>query len=261
MGPADAGIEAIEDAARIAESAFGADSLQAALVRVRLASSMTLLGDYAQSEKLFRSAVPVLEARLGEDHSSTLSALTNLGYLYHRRHDEENAEIIHKAVLERQIAKHGPVHRAVAKSYQNLASAMTQLGRYDESIPLHRKAYEIFRSVLNDDNYVIGFPLLSIAYAELQRDNADAAEAAARECAAPLPRERTRHLPRGRSGLSGRPIARAARKPRRRRQARRGIAMPHACRQHSGPLPDDLSDAGALTHSAPVAERALVLRF
>lgn len=39
------------------------------------------------------------------------------------------------------------------------------------------------KSVLNDDNYMIAFPLLSIAYAELQREHgAEAeAEAAARE--------------------------------------------------------------------------------
>jgi hypothetical protein len=37
------------------------------------------------------------------------------------------------------------------------------------------------KSVLNDDNYMIAFPLLSIAYAELQREHGAEAEAAARE--------------------------------------------------------------------------------
>jgi tetratricopeptide (TPR) repeat protein len=91
------------------------------------------------------------------------------------------AEQIHAELLNRQIAKRGPVHREVAISYQNLASAITHLGRYDESIPLHQEAYRIYKDVLNDDNYMIAFPLLSIAYAELQRNNAGAAEQAARE--------------------------------------------------------------------------------
>ena len=39
-------------------------------------------------KKLFQSAIPVLESRLGEDHSSTLSALNNLGYLYNRRKEK-----------------------------------------------------------------------------------------------------------------------------------------------------------------------------
>jgi eukaryotic-like serine/threonine-protein kinase len=175
---------AIEEAQNVANSVFGPDSLQAALVRIRLASSMTIFGDYESSEQNFKAAIPVLESRLGENNSTTLSALNNLGYLYNRRNDYANAERIHRELLERQIEKHGPVHRAVADSYQNLAGAITQLGRYDESIPLHRKAYEIYKAVLNDDNYIIAFPLLSTAYAELQRHNAMAAEAAAREALA-----------------------------------------------------------------------------
>ncbi len=181
MESEESAFRAIEEAQDVANSVFGSDSLQAALVRVRLASSMTMFGDYEGSERNFRAAIPVLEARLGEEHSSTLSTLSNLGYLYNRRHDYANAERIQREVLARQIKKHGPIHRAVADSYQNLAGAITQLGRYDESIPLHRKAYEIYKAVLNDDNYIIAFPLLSTAYAELQRHDASAAEAAARE--------------------------------------------------------------------------------
>jgi tetratricopeptide (TPR) repeat protein len=124
---------------------------------------------------------PVLEARLGNDHSCTLAALNNLGYLYSRSNDQASAERIHREILARRIARHGAIHRSVADSYQNLAGAITRLGRYDESIPLHRKAYETYQAVLNEDNYVIGLPLLSTAYAELQRDDAVVAEAAARE--------------------------------------------------------------------------------
>jgi serine/threonine-protein kinase len=171
----------LREAERVALDAFGADSLQAALVQVRLASSMTNRGDYAGSERNFLAAIPVLEARLGENHGSTLAALNNLGYLYHRRGDLAGAEQTHRELLKRNIAKHGAVHRAVGDSYQNLGGALTHQGRYAESVPLHRKAYEIFRSVLNEDNYVIAVPLLSIAFAELQRDDLVAAEAAARE--------------------------------------------------------------------------------
>ncbi len=181
MEAADAAYAAMTEAERIADTVFGSDSLQAALVRVRLAATMTSIGDYEGSERNFREAIPVLETRLGKNHSSTLSALNNLGYLYHGRNNRAKAEEIHTELLERQIAKHGPLHRAVGDSYQNLASAITHLGRYDESIPLHQEAYRTYKAVLNDDNYMIAFPLLSIAYAELQRKNAAAAEQAARE--------------------------------------------------------------------------------
>ena len=171
----------IDEAGALADAHFGEESLQAALVRIRLASTLTTAGDYGRSEKNFLEAVPVLEARLGKEHSSTLSALNNLGFLYSRRGEQARAEQIHAELLQRQIAKHGALHRNVADSYQNLAGAITHLGRYEESIPLHREAYRIYRTVLNEDNFIIAFPLLSISYAELKRGNADASEEAARE--------------------------------------------------------------------------------
>ena len=174
-------LASIAEAGSLADTHFGSQSLQAALVRVRLASTLTVAGDYAGSERNFLEAIPVLEARLGKDHSSTLNALNNLGFLYSRRGDQAKAEQIHAGLLERNIARHGPLHRHVADSYQNLAGAITHLGRYDESIPLHREAYRIYREVLNEDNFLIAFPLLSIAYAELERGSAGASEEAARE--------------------------------------------------------------------------------
>jgi tetratricopeptide (TPR) repeat protein len=174
-------LAAIDEAGSLADTHFGPESLQAALVRVRLASTLTTAGDYAGSERNFLEAIPVLEARLGKEHSSTLAALNNLGFLHSRRGDQAKAEQIHAELLERQIAKHGRLHRNVADSYQNLAGAITHLGRYDESIPLHREAYRVYREVLNEDNFLIAFPLLSISYAELKRGNSGASEEAARE--------------------------------------------------------------------------------
>ena len=172
---------AIRDAEEIANNAFGESSVQATSVRIRLASTMTMYGDFEGSEKNFLAAIPVLERQLGPEHSSTLGALNNLGYLYSRSKAEAKGEEIHRELLERRIAKNGPSHRSVGDSYQNLAGVITKQGRYDESVPLHRKAYDIYKSVLNDDNYMIAFPLLSISYAELQRARGAAAETAARE--------------------------------------------------------------------------------
>lgn len=171
----------VREAEQVARQVFGADSLQAALVQVRLASSLTNRGEYDASERHFLAAIPVLEARLGPNHGSTLSALNNLGYLYHGQGNLGGAERLHRELLTRKIAKYGEQHSAVADSYQNLGGALTHQGRYDESLPMHRKAYETFKAVLNDDNYVIAVPLLSIAYVQLQLGAPSAAEAAARE--------------------------------------------------------------------------------
>jgi len=181
MESLDEAFEAINRASVIANLAFGEDSLQAALVQVRLASTMTTYGDYENSEKNFRASIPVLEAKLGEDHSSTLSALNNLGYLYSFRGDHVKAEEIHRALLQRNIAKHGPVHRAVGDSYQNLAAAVHDQGRLREAIPLHRSAYDIYKEIFNDQHYMIAFPLMSMAKVELSLGEGIAAETISRE--------------------------------------------------------------------------------
>jgi tetratricopeptide (TPR) repeat protein len=171
----------IEEALEIATSVFGETSLQAATVHTQLAATLTRIGDYAESEHNFMAAIPVLEAQLGEEHSVTLSALNNLGYLYTFSGQLVKAEQLYRQLLERQLIKNGLIHRIIGDSYQNLASTITKQGRYDESIPLHRKAYEVYKSVFNDEHYIIAFPLLSISYAELQLDHGQRAESSAGE--------------------------------------------------------------------------------
>lgn len=172
---------AIAEAQDVANESFGETSLLAATVKVRLAATYTQLGDYAHSEQNFLEAFPVLESQLGEDHTVTLRAMNNLGYLYLRRGDLAAAEGLFQELLQRQIAKHGLVHRFVADTYQNLAGAITKQGRFDESVPLHQQAYEQYKRLFDDNHYLIALPLLSIGYAELQRGDGLAAEAAARE--------------------------------------------------------------------------------
>jgi len=174
-------LAAIAEAQEIVSVTFGKTSLQAASVRVRTASMMTRLGDYEGSESNFQAAIPVLETQLGKDHSVTLSAMNNLGYLYAVSGEQAKAEQMYRELLERQLVKNGLLHRFVGDSYQNLAGSITKQGRYDESVPLHRKAYEVYKSIFDDNHYMIAFPLLSITYAELQLGHGPEAELTARE--------------------------------------------------------------------------------
>jgi tetratricopeptide (TPR) repeat protein len=80
--------------------------------------------------------------------------------------------------VPRFIALRGEEHRLVADNYQNLATAIARQGRLDEALPLHRKAYEVYKAS-NWEHFRTDIPLLSIAYIELQLEHAAAAEAAA----------------------------------------------------------------------------------
>jgi serine/threonine-protein kinase len=179
MEDIDESLVIIQGAYELAEEVFGPGSLHLTTVQLRLASTLTDKGEYQAAEQHFRAAIPVLETQLGEDHAATMNALNNLGYLYARRGAQQKAEALFTTLRERQAEKFGPVSRQVADSTQNLAGALTKQGRYDESIPLHWQAHELFNEVVGPEHYVAAFPLLSIAFAELQRGHAAKAEAAA----------------------------------------------------------------------------------
>jgi len=180
MEDIDESLAIIRSAYELAEVAFGPGSLYLTTVRLRLASTLTDKGDFESSERHFLAAIPLLESQLGQDHAVTMNAMNNLGYLYARMGEQRKAETLFTDLLERQVVKFGAVSRQVADSTQNLAGAITKQGRYDESVPLHWQAHQIFNEVIGPDHYVSALPLLSIAFANLQGGQAAEAETAAR---------------------------------------------------------------------------------
>ncbi len=177
----DTAFAAIEEADNIAEEIYGAKSLQRASAQIRLASSLTLFEEFAASEKNFREALPILEEQLGRDHSSSVVALSNFAFLMASKGDDERAESLYKDLLERQVRLFGSDSRAVADTNQNLGAIYSEQGRFDEAVPALARAHEIYSVILNDDNYVIAFPLLTLAYAKIQLGQEMDAEAVARE--------------------------------------------------------------------------------
>ena len=177
----DSAFDAISEADELAREEYGESSLQRAGVQVRLASSLTWIRKFDESERNFKAALPVLESQLGRDHSRTVTALSNFAFMYMNKGDDERAEAIFLELLERQKRLFGPGSRAVADTSQNLGAMYITQERYSEAVALLHTAYHNYREVLNDGNYVIAYPLLTLAYAELQRGNAAAAEMAAAE--------------------------------------------------------------------------------
>jgi tetratricopeptide (TPR) repeat protein len=103
-----------------------------------------------------------------------------------RTGDLESAEQLMRELLGRREQKYGMESRQVADAYQNLGTIVGRQGRFAEAIPLHRTAIESYAAALADDHYIKAFPLLSIAYAELQLDNHSSAEEDARQALALL---------------------------------------------------------------------------
>lgn len=176
----------LSEAQQLATEIDGTDSLSMALVHAQTATISSDHGDYERAAREFQSSIDIYESRLGSDHGATLSALNNLGVHHMRTGDLESAEQLLRELLGRREQKYGREHRQVANAAQNLGMIIGRQGRFAEAIPLHRTAIEIYAATLADDHYIKAFPLLSIAYAELQLANHSSAEEAARQALAML---------------------------------------------------------------------------
>jgi len=172
---------AIGEAQEIAQTSYGEGSLPLATTQVRLASTLTLFSNWEESERNFNKALPVLEERLGVDHSTTVSALNNFAFMYSQKGDSAHAEAMFEELLERQRRIFGPKSRVVADASQNLGALYSARGRYNDAVDALEVAYENYKLLLNDDNYVIAYPLLTIAYANIQLGHATEAQSAAEE--------------------------------------------------------------------------------
>ena len=173
--------ELIAEAQRRAEAVFGPESLQMAQVRAVLASLYSSTRNFESAEREFLAIIPVFEAELGRDHGDTLSAITELGILYNRMELPEKAEVVYSESLERYRRKYGENHRKVADAYQNLATALSRVGRYEQSIPMHERAYELYKTILPQDQPIVSYPLLSKSFAEVNDGQFDSAERTARD--------------------------------------------------------------------------------
>lgn len=170
----------LDEAEALAIELFGRQSLSMALIHARAATTASDQRRFNESEADFRAALAIYESRLGRAHGATVSARNNLAVLLLRKGDMQGAEQAFRELLALSEHKYGLGHSQVAGYYQNLGTVIGRQGRFAEALPLHRRAYEIFSDTL-PDHYMTAYPLISIAYAELQIPDAAAAERAARE--------------------------------------------------------------------------------
>lgn len=170
----------LDEAAAIALELFGDQSLSMALIHAQAGTNASNNGDFEASEAAFRAALGIYETRLGRQHGATITALNNLGVLLLRKEDLVGAETVFRELLELSERKFGREHRSVAGQYQNLGAVIGRQGRFSEALPLHRQAHEIFVKTL-PGHFMAAYPLISIAYAELETGSPAAAERTARQ--------------------------------------------------------------------------------
>ena len=171
-------LELLDEALAVAETVYGTESLHAANVRIAKARAWVELQDFKRAKSQYALGLAIYDRQLGPNHIDTIMHYNNYGFMLIGNGDFAGAEAVHRELIDRLVAARGENHRLVADNYQNLATAIARQGRLEEALPLHRKAYETYQAA-GWDHFRTVFPLLSIAYIELQRKNADAALEAA----------------------------------------------------------------------------------
>jgi len=170
----------LEEARLLAIRVYGEDSLAMAQIHARAATTASNHQRYADSEAAFKASLNIYRARLGEQHAATLSALNNLGVLHLRAGDLGQAEQVFSKLLALSQVRYGDDHQSTAGQLQNLGAVMGRQGRWAEALALHRQAFEVYRDLM-PEHYLAAYPLISMAYAQLQQREPAAAEYSARQ--------------------------------------------------------------------------------
>lgn len=170
----------LEEARLLASRIYGDDSLAMAQIHAQAATNASNNQLYTDSETAFQASLDIYHVRLGEQHAATLTALNNLGVLYRRAGKLERAEQVFSELLVLSKQRHSDKNRSNAGQLQNLGTVVGLQGRFAEALVLHQQAFEIYDEI-SPDHYLTAYPLISMAYAQLQMDDPVSAERSAHQ--------------------------------------------------------------------------------
>ncbi|KAM7184408.1 hypothetical protein V8F20_012231 [Naviculisporaceae sp. PSN 640] len=125
--------------AAIIASKTGTDGILPPIIcantRRRLAQIMILYSRYAESDELLQAAIPVLEHHLGKRHEDTVTAMLELGMVYHRRHEYSRAETqLREAIKSGTNPITGRMGRAAREASSILGLVYRHMGRVKDAL-------------------------------------------------------------------------------------------------------------------------------
>ncbi|MEL7467365.1 MAG: tetratricopeptide repeat protein [Pseudomonadota bacterium] len=135
------------------------------------AVSLRMLGQYDRAEPLYRQAIEIGKATIGETHPDYATHLSNLAGLLRTMGRYDEAEPLYRQAIEIGKATIGEAHPDYATSLNNLAGLLRAMGRYDEAEPLYRQAIEIDKATIGEThpNYAIRLNNLALLLQNMGR--------------------------------------------------------------------------------------------
>jgi CHAT domain-containing protein/tetratricopeptide (TPR) repeat protein len=158
----------LERAVEIAENPESPDRLLLSFSLLNLAYLHYQNRDFDDAGRLYRRALPLLEALLGEEHPVTLEGEAVYGELLTESGELAAARELLLRVLDRRERVLGGDHIDVAASLEALAAVLRKTGDLDGARELYERALEIRKRALGPDAASIGRVLALLARVQLE---------------------------------------------------------------------------------------------
>jgi tetratricopeptide (TPR) repeat protein len=114
------------------------------------ALTIKALGRYTEAETLYREALEIGRATLGEGHPDYATRLSNLANVLQAQGRHREAETLYRQSSQIERTTIGEGHPNYAIGLNNLALVVQAQGRYDEAEGLCREALEIDRATIGE---------------------------------------------------------------------------------------------------------------
>ena len=150
--------------------------------RLRLASVLTLLARWKESEEQLRPALD--EARDLSDSELVATAMNKLVHLLHETNRIEEAEPLARQALAIDQAAFGNHDLNVARDMNNLAGLLQDTNRFDEAEILTRKALDIFVATLGGHDPTVAAGLNNLSQLLMETNRLEEAEPLLRQALA-----------------------------------------------------------------------------
>ncbi|KAF8339286.1 hypothetical protein F5887DRAFT_1137130 [Amanita rubescens] len=126
------------------------------------------IGDWNEREKLLLITVKERKIRLGDNHPSTLSSISDLASTYNSQGKLDDAETLQMEIIDARKAELGPDHPGTLASMANLASTYWKQGRWDEAEKLQEEMMNAIRGKLgpNHPNTFTSMANLALTYCD-----------------------------------------------------------------------------------------------
>jgi CHAT domain-containing protein/tetratricopeptide (TPR) repeat protein len=162
-----------QESLKLAETAFGRDSLNVATSLNHLALILDEQGKYPEAGPLWQRALAIHEKVLGQDHPDVAISLNDLGVAYKEQGKYELAEAAYRRALAIRERAFGPNNTSVAISLNNLALLLKEQGEYAEAESLFNRALKIRESAFGPNHPDVADSLNDLAalYQDQGRDD------------------------------------------------------------------------------------------